>query len=144
MSYDIPTVVGSGVVGLLSKSPTVATAVSNTDGSLRIYMQSAPAEAIYPLLRVVYIYGPFENKTRRKAFDVTVMVSAVSPCQDVAMELNASVVNALVDKWPEFPDPWQAYAAVTYLYPVIEKIEIQGHEYHAISSLFRFRGNEKL
>ena len=146
MTNDIPIIVGTGIYGLLSAN----VAVSSVVGS-RIFMQSAPAEAVFPLIRYTYLFGPFENRTKRKAFDALFHIESISPEQVDAYELNAAVVDAFLAldddgrkvKVP-YPDPWQDYVGATYQYPMVLKVEIQGHEYHSAGSVIRFRGSEKL
>jgi len=147
MTNDIPTIVGTGIVALLNADPVVSAIVGG-----RIYMQSAPAEAVFPYIRFTYLFGPFENRTKRKAFDALFQLDSVSPEQVDAYSLNAAVVDAFlaIDEDTGFkvrvpyPAPWQDYVGATYQYPLLMKQEIQGHEYHVAASILRFRGNETL
>ena len=146
MTNDIPIIVGTGIFSHLSANEVVSARVG-----ARLYMQSAPAEATYPLIRYTYLFGPFENRTKRKAFDVLFQIESISPDQEEAYELNAAVVDAFLALDEDgrkvrvpYPDPWQDYVGATYQYPLITKVEIQGHEYHSAGSIFRFRGSEIL
>lgn len=146
MTNDIPLIVGTGIVSLLKANATVYGLVGD-----RIFMQSAPAQAVFPYIRMMYLFGPFENRTKRKAFDVLFQLDSISPEQADAYTLNAAVVDAFlaldVDSRKvrvPYPEPWQDYVGATYQYPYMAKVEIQGHEYHSAGSVFRFRGSEKL
>lgn len=111
--------------------------------STRIWMNEAPPKLAndFPYVLMTYAGGGMLNDAPYNAFDIDVMVTAVSTTMTQAETLAGYIHSALHKQNLTLPDSWVCFSTVRELNPYTKTANIQNSEFHQIGATYRVRAS---
>ncbi len=138
MAQHILQVIGTAIYSRLSNDAGVTSIIQNNG----IWLGAAVSktEVSVPYVVFNWMAGGELNDSPKPAFDVQILVDAISDDLGECMSLANAIRTALLEQEPLYSDGYKAYAPITAIDPYMERIMVEGIQFWRIGTIYRFRG----